>query len=246
MIIQTIILGIVEGLTEFIPVSSTAHILLTAKMLGGDITTTIPALAIAIQSGAILAVIWYFWKDIIRDISLIPKVAIAFVPTAIVGITLYPIIKTLFDAPLVIAFALIGGGIALIVIRPNDTPPTQPITYKEAFLIGCAQVCSFIPGVSRAGGTLIGGTLLGINRAHIVRFSFLLGIPTILGASVVALNDTPISQSEIGLIVLGIVVSFVTARLTIKWFITLLSTKPLAWFGWYRILVGVAIALFFI
>ncbi len=241
MIIETIVLGIIEGLTEFIPVSSTAHIILAAQVLRSDIATTIPALAIAIQSGAILAVIWYFWADIMRDLRIIPKVVLGFIPTAIIGITLYPLIKELFASPMIIALALIVGGIGLIVIKPIDTEPINTISYREAFLIGCAQICSFIPGVSRAGATLIGGTLLGINRTHIVRFSFLLGIPTILGASAVALKDTPISQSESMFILIGTLVSFVTARITMRWFITLLSTKPLYWFGWYRIIVGIAV-----
>lgn len=241
-IFHTIIIAITEGLTEFIPVSSTAHIILVQHILGisdGDMFSQ--AMAICIQSGAILAAVWYFWKTVWSDLYLIPKVIVAFIPTAIIGVTLYPLISKLLAAPVVIALALIVGGIALIVLKPTDT--TQPLTtvsYKQAFLIGIMQTFAFIPGISRAGATLIGGSILKIPRSTIVAFSFLLGIPTILGASVVEIRHvTGITTAQWYTIAFAAAVAFITALSTIKFFVKLISTKPLAWFGWYRIAVGI-------
>jgi len=243
MIFHTIILSIVEGITEFIPVSSTAHLLLTGQLLGVQSGPFLETFSICIQSGAILAAVWYFWKIIWKHTHLIWKVAIAFIPTAIIGITLYPLIKTLFVSTAIIGSALIIGGAGLLLIKPVDTEESiADISYKQAFWIGLMQTLSFIPGISRAGATLIGGTLLGIPRTTIVTFSFLLAIPTILGASVVeARHMTGVTGSQWALIGFGTVLSFVVAICTIKFFIRLLTTKPLAWFGWYRIVIGILV-----
>lgn len=243
MVVITLILSIIEGLTEFIPVSSTAHILLASRALAIQPSAFIETVSICIQSGAIFAAIWYFWNTIWGNISLIPKIALAFIPTGIAGVLLYPLIKPLFASPLVMALALILGGIGLIYIKPVETnTDIHTLSYKQAFLIGLAQIASFIPGVSRAGATLIGGTLLHIPRSHIVAFSFLLGIPTILGASVVELRHTEtMSSYEWTLIALGTFTAFVVARYTMQFFITLLTKKPLSWFGWYRIALGVLV-----
>jgi undecaprenyl-diphosphatase len=245
--LATVILGIVEGLTEFIPVSSTAHLLLTGTLLGTPKGQLLEVLSICIQSGAILAAVWYFWHTIWSNLSLIPKVIVAFLPTAIIGVTLYPLIKIFLGSTTLIAMALIVGGIILLFMRPidTDTDVLAAISYKQAFLIGLTQTLSFIPGVSRAGATLIGGTALKIPRQTIVPFSFLLGIPTILGASVVELRHVPpLASGDWALIGLGTVVSAIVALATIRFFITLLTKKPLSWFGWYRIVVGVLILIF--
>jgi undecaprenyl-diphosphatase len=246
MFINTIILGIIEGFTEFIPVSSTAHLLLTGNILGMSSGAFLEALSISIQSGAILAAVYYFWNTVWKNKTLIPKVIVGFIPTGIAGLLLYPIIKGFFESTTTIALALIIGGIIFLFLRTTDTETdVTTITYKQAFFIGCMQILSFIPGVSRAGSTLIGGSLLRIPRSVIVPFSFLLGIPTILGASVVEIRhvEGP-SSNEWVLIGLGTVVAFIVATLTIRFFITLLTKKPLSWFGWYRILVGILVLLF--
>lgn len=244
-LLHTIILGIIEGLTEFIPVSSTAHLLLAGNALGMASGQFIEALSISIQSGAILAALWYFWKTIWKNIGLIPKVALAFVPTAIAGILLYPLIKPLFASTSVIAIALIAGGIGLILITSDETAvEVKDISYKQALLIGVAQIASFIPGISRAGATLIGGSLMRIPRSLIVHFSFLLAIPTIVGAGVVEVRHvTGLSQEEWLLIGIGAIVAFVVALATIRFFIALLTKQPLAWFGWYRIALGIVVLL---
>ncbi len=243
LVLYTIILAIIEGLTEFIPVSSTAHLLLAGHALGIADKEFLQVLSISIQSGAILASIWYFWNTIWSNMHLIGKVIIGFVPTGIAGILLYPIVKEALGNNMVIALALIAGGIGLLLITPVDTETDiKAVTVKQAFLIGLAQIFAFIPGMSRAGATLIGGTLLGIPRATIVQFSFLLAIPTIIGASVIELRNAPaLTVDSYQLIALGTVVSFIVALLTIRWFIAFLTKKPLSYFGWYRIGLGLIV-----
>jgi undecaprenyl-diphosphatase len=244
---HSIILGIVEGLTEFIPVSSTAHLLIAGTLLKFPSQAALETLSISIQGGAILAVVFHFWNTIWKSGTLFWKIVIAFLPTGIAGILLYPYIRQMLDNNLVIALALIIGGIVLVFIRPIEENRTaSTITWKQAFLIGLVQIASFIPGVSRAGSTIIGGTLLKIPRSIIVPFSFLLAIPTILGASVVSVTDVRISGNDWGLIAVGAVVAFITALFTIRFFMNLLTKKPLSWFGWYRIAVGVLVLVFLV
>jgi undecaprenyl-diphosphatase len=242
-IIKTIILGVVEGLTEFIPVSSTAHLLIVEQLLGISSTSFWQAFTVCIQSGAILAAIWYFWDVVWSHLSLILKIVVGFIPTGIVGIALYPLIKEALSNNTIIGLALVIGGILLVTLHPMEEKSLEKIetvTYKQAFLIGVAQVFSVIPGVSRSGSTLIGGTWLDIPRSTIVTFSFLLGIPTIIGAGVVEMRHiTGITHHEWMLILVGSAVAFVVALATIRFFINLLTKKPLAWFGWYRIAIGV-------
>ncbi len=245
-ILNSIILGIIEGLTEFAPVSSTAHILLSGKALSISSSTFFEVFTVAIQSGAILAAVIYFWKTIWNNLSLIPKAILGFIPTAIAGLLLHSFISNLFQNSWIIGLALIIGGVILILLKPIDTEEVlQSLTYKQAFIIGCTQILAFIPGVSRSGATLIGGTSLGIPRSQIVVFSFLLGIPTILGASTVELGSIPnLSGSQWTMIFVGVAVSFITALLTMGWFINLLTKKPLSWFGWYRIALGIIVLIF--
>ncbi len=247
-IFTTIFLGIVEGLTEFAPVSSTAHILISGKLVGIGSSEFFTVFTVAIQSGAILAAVVYFWKTIWGNLSLIPKVIVGFIPTAIAGLLLSSFLSKIFESTHIIAYALIAGGIIFLFLKPNDDPlEIKDISYKQAFIIGLTQILAFIPGVSRSGATLIGGTTLKIPRSQIVSFSFLLGIPTIIGASVVELHSVPsMTSSKWSLIILGSVVAFLTSLLTIKWFIKILTTKPLAWWGWYRIAIGILVLIFVI
>lgn len=243
LILQTILLGVIEGLTEFIPVSSTAHLLLLGHSIDFARPELLDTLSIAIQSGAIMAAVVFFWNTIWSNRTLIGKVIVGFIPTGIAGVLLYPVIKPLFENNLTIALALIVGGLALIPIRTQENERAlATLTYKEAFILGCMQIVSFIPGVSRAGATLIGGSIARIPRTLIIPFSFLLAIPTILGASVVEMRHAPaLSQSDWGLVTIGTIVAFVVALVSIKFFIHLLTKKPLSWFGWYRIGIGLII-----
>ncbi len=243
---SSLVLGVVEGLTEFIPVSSTAHIIIAAQSLGITSNTFFAAFSIAIQTGAIIAALLFFWKQLWSDRSLIPKIIVAFIPTALIGLLIHPFITKLFSEIAVIAWALIIGGVLLVFLKPiEDETPLTTLSYKKAFLIGCAQVLAFIPGVSRSGATLIGGTALGVSRALIVPFSFLLGIPTIIGAGIIEVATLPtITTTEWVLLFLGAITACVTALLTMRFFITLLTKKPLSWFGWYRIGLGILVLLF--
>ncbi len=247
MILKTLILGIVEGLTEFIPVSSTAHLLLTGTILGIPQGQFLEAVSICIQSGAIMAAVFYFWKTVMKHKELIGKVIVGFIPTGIAGLLLYPLIKSFLGNSAIIGVALIIGGVGLLLIKPIDEAfaDVREITYKQAFWIGLVQIASFVPGISRAGATLIGGSLLRIPRNIIVTFSFLLAIPTILGASAVEIRHVSgITFGQWSLIAFGTVISFIVALLTIKFFLRILTKKPLSWFGWYRIIIGIVVLLF--
>lgn len=248
LILQAVILGVIEGLTEFIPVSSTAHLLIAGHLIRFADTALLGTLSIAIQSGAILAAVYFFWHTVWHHKHLIGKVVLAFLPTGIAGVLLYPIIKPLFENNLTIALALIIGGAALLFIRTQDEEtPLAAISYRQALFIGCLQILSFIPGVSRAGATLIGGSIMKIPRTLIVPFSFLLAIPTILGASVVELRHAPtLAGAEWGLIGIGALTAFIVALFSIKFFIHILTKKPLAWFGWYRIIIGIVVLVLFL
>lgn len=244
--ITILTIGIVEGLTEYIPVSSTAHLLIVGKLLNIPSGTFLEAISICIQSGAIIAAVWYFRKTIWYNKHLWGKITVAFIPTAVAGVALYPFIKRLFESATIIAIALIVVGILLIVIKPNDSDESvAAISYKQAFLIGCIQIVSFIPGISRAGATLVGGSFAGISRTIIVPFSFLLAIPTIFGASVVEIRNVEgLTTQQWYLIGIAALVAFLTALATMRFFIAVLTKKPLSWFGWYRIVVGIFVLLF--
>ncbi len=244
-ILSSFLLGCVEGLTEFAPVSSTAHILISGELLHITQSPFFDVFSIAIQSGAILAAIVFFWGTVWKHLSLIPKLIVGCIPTAVAGLLLHNLVTKLFASTWVIGVALILGGIVFLFLRPIDTETEiKDISYTQAFLIGCTQILAFIPGVSRSGATLIGGTALKIPRSQIVTFSFLLGIPTILGASVIGLHSLPhISSGQWGFLAVGTFTAFIVALFTIKWFIHLLTKKPLSWFGWYRIVVGILVLL---
>ncbi len=244
--LKSVILGVVEGLTEFAPVSSTAHILLSGNLLKIASSEFFNVFTVAIQSGAILAAVFFFFRTISKNLSLVPKIIVGFIPTAILGILIQPFLSKIFANTYIIGITLIVGGIIFLFIKPiEEETHIKDISYKESFIIGLTQVLAFIPGVSRSGATLIGGTALKIPRSQIVVFSFLLGIPTILGASFIELRSIPsLTFSQWLLILVGAVTAFITAILTIKWFIKILTKKPLSWFGWYRIVVGVIVLIF--
>lgn len=252
-ILQSIILGIVEGFTEFLPISSTAHLLLSTKALGITETEFVKSFVIVIQLGAILGIVTLYFKKLLTDWDTNKKILLAFLPTAVIGFVLYKIIKGfLFENFYIMATALILGGIVLIWIeRRAKTAPdpdssksykVEAISYKQAFLIGCIQSLAVIPGVSRAGATIVGGLLLGVSREAIITFSFLLAVPTMLAATGYDLLKTgfALNGSQYGLIAIGFVFAYVFAILGVKFLLKIISTKSLAPFGVYRIILGVA------
>jgi len=246
--IQSIILGIVEGITEFLPVSSTGHLILTSSLLNIPHTDFVKSFEIFIQFGAILAVLILYWK-LFLDKEILIKLAIAFIPTGIIGFSLYKIAKSFLGNEQIVIWALALGGLVLIAFElfgntkdGDQTKSAKDVTYKQAFLIGIFQAIAIIPGVSRSAATIIGGQALGIARKSIVEFSFLLAVPTIAAASGLDLikNPTSISTDTLPLILVGSLVSFLVAIIAIKFLLKFITTNTFVSFGIYRIVVAIA------
>lgn len=250
---QALILSLVEGVTEFLPISSTGHLLLSTKFLGIEQTEFVKSFEVIIQLGAILSVVVLYWKRILGNFKLWKNIIVAFIPAAVVGLLLYDFIKeVLFENILVTVFALLIGGVLLIVIerffkeKEHSIDSLEKLTLKQSFLIGVAQSFSVIPGTSRAASTIIGGLLVGANRKTAVEFSFLLAIPTMMAATGLDLikSEFNFSSQELMILGVGFVGSFITALLVIKWFIRFVQTNNFFWFGVYRIILGILFLLF--
>jgi len=247
-----LILGIVEGITEFLPVSSTGHQILVSALLGIPQTEFVKTFEIAIQVGAILAVVIIYWRSFL-NIELLKKLFVAFLPTGVIGLALYHVLKTyLIGNEVVVLAALFLGGIALIVFEKYHAEsvngPVNPreITYKNAFLIGLAQAVSIIPGVSRSAATIVGGLAVGLPRALVVEFSFLLAVPTMVAATgldLVKFGFT-FTGSEWGLLAIGFVSAFVVGFVSVRWFLTYIRSHTFSAFGIYRIIVSILFALY--
>jgi undecaprenyl-diphosphatase len=244
--LQAVILGILEGLTEFLPVSSTAHLILAAKLLNLSQTEFLKSFEIAIQLGAILSVIFLYSVKVLGRTKRLLKIAVAVIPTAVVGFILYRLVKdVLFENIPLILTSLILGGVVMILIewRQNghsfQVHSVDELSYWQAFIIGLAQSLAIIPGVSRAGATIMGGLLMGIERKTIIEFSFLIAVPTMAGAVFLdVLSNGYTLFQEIPVLFLGMVVSFVAALVTIRWLIRFVSHHSFTGFGVYRIIVG--------
>lgn len=242
-ILQSLILSAVEGLTEFLPISSTGHLILASRLLRLPQTEFVKTFEIVIQAGAILAVVVLYSKKLFSNRALWSRLLIAFLPTALVGLLLYPFIKhVLIGNTAVVLMSLALGGIFLIVFerfyKPRYTQtPLENLSYRSVFLIGLTQAVSIIPGVSRAGASIVGGILLGLSRTTAAEFSFLLAVPTILAAALLDLTQTGFifSTQEYFMLLLGFIGSFITAYLAIKTFINYLQSHTLNAFGVYRI-----------
>lgn len=253
-LLDSIILGIVEGFTEFLPISSTGHMILVSSLLGIVANDTTKTFEIAIQCGAILAVVVFYAKKIFSSRSLIPKIIVGFIPTGIIGLLVYKIVKTyLLGNVLVVSVALIVGGIILYIIeiykKENDTSIVDhEVTYKEAFIIGCWQILAFIPGVSRSGATIIGGRLANIPKKTIIEFSFLLAIPTLAAATGLDLLHSwnTLTNANLIAILIGAVVTFITALVSIRFLLSYIQKHSFKIFGVYRIVIGVIFLLFFL
>lgn len=254
--IQAIILGVVEGVTEFLPISSTGHLILTSDFLKIPSTEFVKTFEIFIQSGAILAVVVLYWKTLL-NISLLKRILVAFIPTAIVGLTLYKFIKQyLLASPDVVVASLLIGGVALIGVellfknklkKSDEKSYVEEISYEKALAVGVFQSMSVVPGVSRAAASIVGGMLIGLNRKTAVEFSFFLAIPTILAATLLDASETNIlsfSPNEHMILATGFIVSFITALGVIKWLIGYVQTNTFIPFGIYRI--ALAILYFFL
>lgn len=253
-----LILGIVEGLTEFLPISSTFHLIVISKLLNLSKLDFIKLFEVFIQGAAIFSVLLIYWKKILTDFEILRKIFISFLPTAVIGFVLYRFIKnTLFESYFFMfgVFVLVGIifiWLEILIMRKKIElkKKIKDISYQEAFLIGFFQSLAVIPGVSRAGAVIVFMLLRGYKRDESVLYSFLLAIPTIISASVFDLYKSKnlLASNINSLFFLGIgsVVSFISAYISVKWLLKFISKNNLVFFGLYRILVGIIILIIFL
>ena len=254
LIWKTLLIGVVEGLTEFLPVSSTGHIILAEELLNFQGPPG-KVFEIVIQLGAILAIcllyrmkIWTTVQGVLhRDkqaVRFATAIVVAFLPAAVVGVAAHKYIKSVLFNPMVVAIALVVGGVAIPVIERYAQRPRikslDEVDLKTALLVGLCQCLAMIPGVSRAGATIMGARVFRVDRATAAEFSFFLAMPTMLGATVYDLykNWSALDWSHGGIIALGFVAAFVTALLVVSAFVRFISRHGFAVFAWYRIAVG--------
>jgi undecaprenyl-diphosphatase len=259
LLLGALLLGIVEGLTEFLPVSSTGHLILVVDLIGfqgppGQV------FEVVIQLGAIGAVCWEYFGRFARaaagcardpeQFAFVRNLLLAFVPTVVVGALAYSFIKAhLFD-PWVVVVSLVLGGIAILLIERNLPAPryhsVEQMPARIAFYVGLCQVVSMIPGVSRAGATIMGGLLLGVDRRTATEFSFFLAVPTMLAASTLDLHQNwdALNRENLLVIALGFVAAFISALIVVRWLIRFVSRRGFGPFAWYRIAIGLTMAAF--
>lgn len=246
-LIQSIIIAIIEGITEFLPISSTGHMILASSLMKINEAEFVKTFEISIQLGAIMAIVLMYAKRFLQGISIYLKLGIAFIPTAIVGFFAYSYIKAYLFNPVIVSVSLVVGGIVLILVdrfvvnKKSETDILENISYKNAFFIGLIQCFSMIPGVSRAAATIIGGVFNGLDKKQAMEFSFLLAVPTMLAASGYDLLKTPVefTKHEIFLLVIGFFIAMITAWIAVKIFIKLVENYGFKYFGYYRILIGI-------
>lgn len=246
-LLHIIIFSIVEGITEFLPISSTGHLIITARLLGLEQNEFLKSFEIVIQLGAISAVIFLYWRTLAHDWNTVKRVALAFLPTGLAGFALYPIIKHYFlgNASLVL-WSLLLGGIFLIFFekwqwgRTATTEELSQISYRQALWVGVSQIAAMIPGVSRAAATIVGGLMQGLSRKTIVEFSFLLAVPTMLAATGLDLlkNAQYFLPEQFFAMAIGFFLSFFAALGTVTWLLQFIKNHSFEWFGWYRIVAA--------
>jgi undecaprenyl-diphosphatase len=248
--VEALIIAIVEGITEFLPVSSTGHMIITEGVLGMKSNDFVQAFLINIQFGAILSVVVLYWKRFFQSWDFYFKLFVAFLPAAFFGLLLNDYIESLLESVYVVAIMLIVGGVVLVFVDRWFTKfdDNQLINYPRALKIGLFQVLAMVPGVSRSAATIIGGMTQGLNRKTAAEFSFFLAVPTMFAASAYKLlkNYEAINTGNIGILIFGNVIAFFVALFAIKSFINYLTKHGFAVFGYYRIIIGVLIiALYF-
>lgn len=251
-IFQSILLGIVEGLTEFLPISSTFHLIVTSKILGLASSEFVKLFEVVIQSGAIFTLLFLYLKTILTDKKLILNLIYSFIPTAIVGFALHKIIKEVFfESNMLILLTFVGVGLIFLLIEwfsLNLTKKCESITFKHAILIGLAQACSVVPGVSRAGSVIVMMMLLGYRREEAAKYTFMLSLPTIFAASAIDLYQGRMLLSTVMgswyLLSIGFITAMISAYFVVKWLTNYLANHSLKIFGWYRLGLGALLAVF--
>lgn len=251
-IFQAIILAIVEGITEYLPVSSTGHMIIASAVLGMPPDDFVKFFTVNIQLGAIFSVVVLYFKRFFKSFDFYYKLIVAFIPAGLFGVLFNDKIDSLLESPLTVSIALLVGGIILLFVDKwfdkNESDGATKINFKDAFIIGLFQCISMIPGVSRSAATIIGGLSQKLNRKTAAEFSFFLAVPTMFGASAKKIVDIYQEKSldfftadRIQLLFIGNIVAFLVAMLAIKAFINYLTKYGFKLFGWYRILVGSSI-----
>ncbi len=254
-IFETIIIAIVEGLTEFLPVSSTGHMIIAQDWLGVESTEFVKAFTVIIQFGAILSVVVLYWKRFFRSWSLYRKLIFAFIPAAVFGLLLSDFIDSLLESVATVGIMLIVGGIVMLFVdkwfNKGTDDCVEEMSDKKAVVIGLAQCVAMIPGVSRSMATIVGGMSQGLTRKSAAEFSFFLAVPTMFAAMCYKMlqlfmdpNGVQIICDNIWILIIGNIVSFVVALLAIKFFIDFVTRFGFKVFGYYRIVVGALILLF--
>ncbi len=250
-VFQAIILAIIEGISEFLPISSTGHMIIGSAAMGIVSDEYVKMFTVAIQFGAILSVLVLYWKKFIKSVDFYIKLLIAFIPAAVFGLLLNDFIDSMLESPLVVGINLILGGIFLLFIdkifenNEKDQSEDQEITKASALKIGFFQVIAMIPGVSRSAATIVGGLTQKLNRKNAAEFSFFLAVPTMFAATAYKMLKYQLAfgftKSDINILLLGNAVAFIVALISIKALITYLTKYGFKLFGYYRIVVGIII-----
>ncbi|MBK1441068.1 undecaprenyl-diphosphate phosphatase [Parapedobacter sp. ISTM3] len=244
---EVVVLAIVEGLTEFLPVSSTGHMIIVTALMGISPTAFVKLFTIAIQLGTILSVLVLYYKRFFRSLTFYYKLAVAAVPAAVLGFLFSDAIDGLLESPLIVGISLVIGGVILLFVDKWFNKPriddSDEISYGQALKIGLFQCLALIPGTSRSASTIVGGMTQHLSRKAAAEFSFFLAIPMMFGATLLKLKDhfedgNGLSGAEINQLIVGNVIGFIVAIVAIKSFIGVVSKYGFKAFGWYRIIVG--------
>jgi len=247
--LEALVLAIIEGITEFLPVSSTGHMVIASTFMGISENALTKNFEIVIQLGAILSVVVLYWRKFFTSFKFYLKLAFAFLPAAVAGGLLGDYIDILLESIWVVIATLFLGGIVLVFVdrwfKYAEGTEEQEISWLQGFKIGCFQCIAMIPGVSRAAATIIGGMTAGLNRRTAAEFSFFLAVPTMLGASAKKMMDSykTIQHHDIAILLLGSFIAFLVAMFAIKAFIGFLKQHGFKWFGYYRIVLSVVLAI---
>jgi undecaprenyl-diphosphatase len=252
---HSLILGIIEGFTEFLPISSTGHMVLVSHFLEMPDSPALATFEIVSQVGAIAAVIVLYFKKLF-EIRMIKKLIIAFIPTGVIGLLIFPHIKAWLQNPLLVAFTMTLGGICILLVENwytkkqdnEDILETNKVTYTQAFMLGIYQAIAVIPGVSRSGAMIIGGLTMKLPRKVLTEFTFLLAVPTMVIATLYTIykKHSELSFTDITPIAFGTLISFVIALFVIKYFLNYIRSHSFKVFGWYRIVVGIILLIILI
>ncbi len=254
--LSVFILSVIEGITEFLPISSTGHLILVSEFLKLEETDFLKLFTIVIQLGAIGAVVFYYHEKLFK-ISQIKKLIVAFLPSGIIGFLFYKHIKTLLGEGITVAIMLLLGGVIIILTElwyarhkhENNLRGTHELSMKDSFILGCFQVFSLIPGTSRSASVIVGGLMLKLERSVVTEFAFLLAVPTMLSATLYSLyksRDILSIAGNVSKLLIGTLISFLVALAVIKWLLTYIKKHSFISFGVYRVMLGVILLFIFL